>query len=163
MVLKTRPVQPISMSNLSQQISESLKEAMKAKDQVTLSTLRSLKSAIQLATIEKHGADGQLEDPEVIAVIRKAIKQRHDSISSFRDAGRADLAEKEEAEIKVLERYLPQPLSREEMELLVAEVIGELGVTLRKDMGKVMKLLGERAGGRADNKVLSQMVMERLV
>lgn len=150
------------MSSLSQQISESLKEAMKAKDQVTLATLRSLKSAIQLATIEKYGADGQLEDAETIAVIRKAIKQRHDSVSSFRDAGREDLAEREEAEIRVLEKYLPQPLSQAEMELLVAEVINELGVTLRKDMGKVMKLLGERASGRADNKVLSQMVMERL-
>lgn len=150
------------MSSLSQQISESLKEAMKAKDQVTLATLRSLKSAIQLATIEKHGADGELEDTDALAVIRKAIKQRNDSISSFRDAGRGDLAEREEAEIKVLERYLPQPLSQPEMELLVGKVIAELGVTLRKDMGRVMKLLTERAGGRADNKVLSQMVMERL-
>ena len=150
------------MSSLSQQISESLKEAMKAKDQVTLATLRSLKSAIQLATIEKHGADGELDNSEALAVIRKAIKQRNDSISSFRDAGRGDLAEREEAEIKVLERYLPQPLSQAEMELLVGEVIAELGVTLRKDMGKVMKLLTERAGGRADNKLLSQMVMERL-
>lgn len=150
------------MSSLSQQISESLKEAMKAKDQVTLATLRSLKSAIQLATIEKYGADGQLDDTEALAVIRKAIKQRNDSISSFRDAGRGDLAEREESEIKVLERYLPQPLSQAETELLVGEVIAELGVTLRKDMGKVMKLLAERAGGRADNKVLSQMVMERL-
>jgi uncharacterized protein len=161
MVFETRPVHIISM-NLSQQISESLKEAMKAKDHVTLATLRSLKSAIQLATIEKYGADGTLEDSEAVSVIRKAIKQRHDSVSSFRDAGREDLAEKEEAEIKVLERYLPQPLTQSEMELLVAEVIGELGVTLRKDMGKVMKRLGERAAGRADNKVLSQMVMERL-
>lgn len=150
------------MSSLSQQISESLKEAMKAKDQVTLATLRSLKSAIQLATIEKHGADGELDDSEALAVIRKAIKQRNDSISSFRDAGRGDLAEREAAEIMVLERYLPQPLSQAEMELLVGEVIAELGVTLRKDMGKVMKLLTERAGGRADNKVLSQLVMERL-
>lgn len=150
------------MSNLSQQISESLKEAMKAKDQMTLTALRSLKSAIQLATIEKYGADGQLDDTETVTVIRKAIKQRHDSVSSFRDAGREDLAEKEETEIAVLERYLPQPLSKEEMERLVADVIGELGVTLRKDMGKVMKLLGERSAGRADNKILSQMVMERL-
>lgn len=162
MVLETRPVQITSMSSLSQQISDSLKEAMKAKDQVTLATLRSLKSAIQLATIEKYGADGQLEDSEAVAVVRKAIKQRNDSVSSFRDAGREDLATKEEAEIKILERFLPQPLTRAEMELLVAEVIGELGVTLRKDMGKVMKLLGERSAGRADNKVLSQMVMERL-
>lgn len=150
------------MSNLSQQISESLKEAMKAKDQVTLATLRSLKSAIQLATIEKYGADGKLDDSEVIAVIRKAIKQRHDSVSSFREAGREDLAEREEEEIRILERYLPQPLTQAEMELLVAEVIGELGATLRKDMGKVMKLLGERAGGRGDNKMLADMVKDRL-
>jgi len=150
------------MSNLSQRIVDDLKEAMKSKDTVALSTLRSVKTAIQNATIEKYGAEGELDEAEAVNIIRKAIKQRQESLRSFREAGREDLAEKEEQEIAVLEKYLPRPLSQEEMERLVAEVIGELGVTSRKDMGKVMKELGERAAGRADNKVLSQMVMERL-
>ncbi|MEO0447238.1 MAG: GatB/YqeY domain-containing protein [Verrucomicrobiota bacterium] len=148
--------------SLSQQIVADIKDAMKAKNQVALTTLRSLKSAIQNATIEKYGADGELDEAEAIALVRKAIKQRQESARSFRDAGRDDLADKEEAEIVILDQYLPKPLSEEETADLVASTLEELGVTSRKGMGAVMKALQEKVAGRVDNKVLSQMVMDRL-
>ena len=150
------------MSELSTQIVADLKEAMKAKDQTTLTVLRSLKSAIQMATIEKYGADGELDDAEAMAVVRKAIKQRQDSIASFEAAGRDDLVKQEVAEIEILEKYLPAPLSEEEIQGLVESTIAELGATSKKDMGKVMKALQEKTEGRADNRVLSQEVGKRL-
>jgi len=150
------------MSELSKQILADMKTAMKAKDQVTLTTLRSLKAEIQKVTIDKYGAGGELEDAEVIAVIRKAIKQRQDSITSFEDAGRQELADKEKAEIEVLEKYLPTPLSQEEITKLVEDAIAEVGATSKKEMGQVMKLVQERAAGRAEGKVLSQEVGKRL-
>ena len=87
-----------------------IKEAMKAKDQTALTVLRALKSAVKYAAIEKGGADAELEDGEAMAVVRKQIKQRNDSLESYESAGRADLADKEKAEIEILERYLPAPL-----------------------------------------------------
>lgn len=150
------------MSKLSQQIVDQMKEAMKAKDQVRLMVLRSLKAAIQTVTIEKYGASGELDDAEVIAVVRKAIKQRQDSVASFREAQRTDLLEKEEAEIKILESFLPTPLTQEEIVKLVEATIAEMGATSKKDMGAVMKSLQEKTGGRADGKTLSQEVGKRL-
>ncbi|RFC49047.1 MAG: hypothetical protein DVB23_000329 [Verrucomicrobia bacterium] len=150
------------MSSLTQRITTDIKEAMKNKDQAALNVIRSLKSAIQLATIEKYGAGGELDEAESVAVIRKAIKQRQDSVASFEAGGRPELAETEKAEIAVLERYLPEALSEGEIQKLVEEVISELGATTRKEMGGVMKRLQERIAGRADNKIVSQMVGERL-
>jgi uncharacterized protein YqeY len=150
------------MSSLTQRITTDIKEAMKAKDQVALNVVRSLKSAIQLATIEKYGAAGELDEAEAIAVVRKAIKQRQDSVASFLNGGRPELAATEQAEIAVLERYLPVALSEGEIRTLVDAAIAELGATTRKDMGGVMKVLQERIAGRADNKIVSQLVGERL-
>jgi len=150
------------MSSLTQRITTDIKEAMKNKDQAALNVIRSLKSAIQLATIEKYGAGGELDEAESVAVIRKAIKQRQDSVASFEAGGRPELAETEKAEIAVLERYLPEALSEGEIQKLVEEVISELGATTRKEMGGVMKRLQERIAGRADNKIVSQLVGERL-
>ncbi len=150
------------MSTLSQQIATDIKEAMKAKDQTRLPVLRSLKSAIQMATIEKHGANGELDDVEAMAIVRKAIKQRQDSISSFKEAGRDELAATEAAEIEILETYLPAAMSEAEIKTLVAAVIAEVGATSKKEMGLVMKQLQEKAEGRADNKLLSKLVMESL-
>lgn len=147
---------------ISQQLTEDMKTAMKAKDTVALSVIRGLKSAIKYAAIEKHGADGELEDTEAIAVIRKELKKRQDSVSSYEAGGRPDLAETEKAEIAVLEKYLPAAMSADEMEKLVNAVILELGATSKKDMGNVMKVLGERAAGRADNRLLSAEVSKRL-
>lgn len=158
--VRSRP--PIPMSNISDQIMHDLKEAMRNKDQTAMTTLRALKSALKYAAIEKLGADGELPDSDAIGVVRKQIKQRRDSIEQFTSGGRSDLADKEAAEIAVLERFLPTALSPEETEALVSTVISELGATSRQQMGQVMKVLQERAAGRADGKVLSQLVAKHL-
>ena len=150
------------MSTLSQQIVTEIKEAMKAKDQARLAVLRSLKSELQKDTIAKHGADGELSEADCLAVVRRAIKQREDSLAQFKDAGREELAATEEAEIEILKAYLPAQLSEDEVKALVAEVIAEVGATSKKEMGQVMKALQAKTAGRADNKLLSKLVMESL-
>ncbi len=137
-------------------------EAMRAKNAVRLNVLRALKSAVKYAAIEKGGAEGVLEDGEVLGVVRKEIKKRQDSATMYRDAGRRELAEKEEVEIGVLEGFLPAGMSDEEVGRLADEAVAEVGAASRKEMGAVMKVLQEKVAGRADNKVLSQAVMSRL-
>ena len=150
------------MATLSDQVTEDIKNAMRAKDTIALTTLRALKSAIKNSAIEKGGADAVLDDAEVTAVIRKQVKQRQDSIAQFEQAGRNELAEKEKSEIAILEKYLPAALTQEELDHAVAESIAETGATTRADMGKVMKVLQEKTGGRADGKTLSQAVQNKL-
>jgi uncharacterized protein YqeY len=150
------------MPTLNEQIMNDLKEAMKQKDQAAMTTLRALKSAIKYAAIEKVGADGELPEIDAIAVVRKQIKQRRDSVDQFTAGGRPDLAATESAEITVLERYLPAALSTAETEALVAAVIAELGASSKQDMGRVMKALQDRSAGRADGKLLSQLVAKAL-
>ena len=150
------------MPTLSQQVVEDIKTAMKARDTVALNVVRALKSAMKYAAIEKHGADGELDDADAITVIRKEIKKRQDSVASYESAKRQDLADTEKAEIAVLEKYLPAAMSAEEIAKLVESVITELGATSKKDMGAVMKALQERSGGRADGKTLSMEVGKRL-
>ncbi len=150
------------MSELNQQIDADLKDAMRAKEADALMVLRSLKSAIKYAAIEKGGADAELDEVEAVAVIRKQIKQRQDSIEEYKKGGREELAEKESAEIVVLEKYLPAALAEEEVSAMIDEAVAEVGATSRKEMGAVMKVLQEKVAGRADNKMLSQEVMKRL-
>lgn len=150
------------MSTLDEKIMADIKDAMRSKNQTALSVLRALKSAIKYAAIEKGGADAVLDDSEALAVVRKQIKQRQDSVASFESAQRADLADKEKAEISVLEGYLPAPLSEDELNTLVDQAVSEVGATSRADMGKVMKILQQSTEGRADGKLLSQAVMKRL-
>lgn len=152
----------MAVAQINNQITEQLKAAMKAKDSTALNTLRALKSAIKNAAIEKGGADAELDDNEAIAIVRKQVKQRQDSIEQFEKAGRAELAENEKAEITVLETFLPAALSPEELSAIVAEVVAETGASSRADMGQVMKALQVRTGGRADGKSLSQEVMKHL-
>ncbi len=147
---------------LSIQIVEDMKTAMKAKDSVTLNVIRALKSALKYAALEKAGAEGELDDAEALQVIRREIKKRQDSLASYSQAGREDLAATERDEIAVLEKYLPAALPAAELTALVEAVIAELGATGKKDMGAVMKALQERAAGRADNRVLSAEVAKRL-
>jgi uncharacterized protein YqeY len=147
---------------LSAQIVEDMKTAMKAKDTVALNVVRGLKSAIKYAAIEKFGAEGELDDTDAIAVVRKEIKKRQDSVASYETANRADLADVEKAEIAVLEKYLPAAMSAEDLVKLVETVIAELGATSKKDMGNVMKALQARAEGRADSRTLSTEVAKRL-
>jgi uncharacterized protein YqeY len=150
------------MSETAIRLPEDLKAAMKAKDTVALNALRALKSALTNAAIEKGGLGTALEESEVLAVVRKQIKQRQDSIEQFEKAGRTELAGTEKAEIAILERYLPAALSAEEITALIEQAISETGATSKADMGKVMKLVQERAAGRADGKTLSQEIIKRL-
>jgi uncharacterized protein YqeY len=144
------------------QLTEDIKTAMKAKDTVALNVVRGLKSAIKYAAIEKLGAEGQLADADALAVVRKEIKKRQDSVASYESANRQDLADTEKAEIAVLEKYLPAAMSAEDLVKLVEAVIAEVGATSKKEMGAVMKVLQERAAGRADGKTLSSEVTKRL-
>ncbi|WP_256199248.1 GatB/YqeY domain-containing protein [Verrucomicrobium spinosum] len=129
---------------------------------MALNVVRALKSAIKYAAIEKHGADGDLDDAEALVVVRREIKKRQDSISQYEGAGRTDLADNEKAEVAVLEKYLPAAMSEADLIKLVEDAIAETGAASKKDMGKVMKLVQERSEGRADNKAISTEVSKRL-
>lgn len=147
---------------LQSQIDNDIKDAMRAKDTAKLGVLRMLKSALMNAAIEKGGAGTQLDDAEAMAVIRKEVKKRQDSVEGFEKGGRAELADKERAEIEVLNAYLPMALSPEEVTALVREAIAEAGATSRKEMGAVMKIANAKAAGRVDGKTLSTEVQKQL-
>jgi len=139
-----------------------LKEAMRAKDATTLGVLRMLKSALKYTAIEKSGAEAELSDAEAAQVIRKQAKQRQDSIESFEKGGRAELAAKEKKELSILQSYLPQPMTGDELSKVVRETIAEIGATSKAQMGAVMKALQAKVAGRADAKTLSQEVTRQL-
>jgi uncharacterized protein YqeY len=145
---------------LTDKIAADMKDAMRAKDAPRLSTLRMLKSAIEYHKIAKK--QEQLTDADVTGVIKKQIKQRQDSIEGFEKGGRADLVEKEKAELVVLKSYLPEELSPAQVEEAVKATIAELGATTKADMGKVMKAVQEKIAGRADNRLVSQLVSANL-
>lgn len=147
---------------LAQRVDEDLKQAMREKNATKLGVLRMLKSALKYSAIEKSGAEGELNDSEAAQVIRKQVKQHHDSIESFEKGGRAELAAKEKTELSILQSYLPQPMTREEIAKVVRETIAEVGATSRAQMGAVMKALQSKAAGRADGKTLSQEVQKQL-
>lgn len=152
----------MSTSTISSRINEDIKNAMRAKDSAKLNVLRGLKSALKYAAIEKLGAEGELSDPDAIAVVRREIEKRQDSVAQYESGGRPELAETEKAEIAVLKTYLPAGMSEAEAIALIEAVIAETGATSKKDMGKVMKVLQERSAGRIDNKTLSTEVGKRL-
>lgn len=141
---------------------EDMKNAMREKNTLALGAIRMLKSAIKNAAIEKGGADAELTDPEIITVIRREVKKRQDSVEQYTTAGRMELVEQEEAEIAVLNGYLPEPLSEADLLAIIDAAIAETGATSRKEMGAVMKLVQDRTAGRADGKTLSQAVMAKL-
>jgi hypothetical protein len=145
-----------------ERIDSDLKEAMKAKEAQRLGVVRMLKSALKNAAIEKYGVTGQLDDAEAMAVVRKQVKQRQDSIEGFTKGNRPELAEKEKEELAVLNAYLPQQLGGAEIAKLVTEAIAEAGATTKAQMGAVMKIVQAKAAGRADGKALSQEVQRQL-
>ena len=150
------------MSKTTDLIFEDIKTAMRAKNSIALNSLRALKSALTNAAIEKGGLGTELDEPEILAVIRKQIKQRQDSITQFESAGRAELAENEKAEIEILSKYLPTALTPEQIEEIVAQAISDTSASSKADMGKAMKRAQELSEGRADGKLLSGTVMKRL-
>ncbi len=145
--------------SLKKKIMEDMKEAMKAKDMLKVSVLRLLNSEIKNKEIDKKG---ELSDDEILAVIQKAVKQRKEAIEQYEKADRSDLAEKEKKELEILESYLPKPLSEGELNALIDEVIKEVGATSVKDMGKVMQAIMPKVRGRADGKLVNQLVRKRL-
>jgi uncharacterized protein len=147
---------------LPQRVDSDLKEAMRAKDVTKLGVLRMLKSALKYAAIAKSDAETELSDTEAVQVIRKQAKQRQDSIESFEKGGRAELADKEKQELAILNTYLPQGMSPDELAKVVRETIAELGATSKAQMGAVMKALQAKVGGRADGKTLSVEVARQL-
>lgn len=136
---------------LPEQIDADLKKAMLARDTVTRDTLRMIKS--ELLT---------LENPDPIAVLTRAVKSRRDSIESYIEGGRQDLADKEQAEIDVIQRYLPKALSEEEVREAIAAIIEEQGLSTKKDLGKVMKEVRSRYPAQVDGKVASTIAAELL-
>lgn len=145
--------------NLIEKISEDTKEALKTGDQLKLSTLRMLNAELKNKKIDL-GKD--LSEEEIFSLISKEAKKRTDTAQTFSDAGRDDLAQKEQAEAKILETYLPAQLSDEELATLVDEVITQTQATTKSDMGKVMGALKEKVAGRADGTRVAQIVQAKL-
>jgi uncharacterized protein YqeY len=143
---------------LLENIDQDLKGAMKEKNETTLSALRNLKAALKNAEIEKGAA---LEDADVLKAMAKKVKQHKDSIESFQAGGRADLVEVEMAQMKVLEKYLPQQMDEAAVRALVQSTIKDLSAT-NADFGKVMKEALVRAQGQTDGTVVSKIVKEEL-
>jgi uncharacterized protein YqeY len=147
---------------LSERIDNDLKDAMRAKDATRLGVLRMLKSALKYSAIEKAGAEDVVDDAGAVAVIRKQVKQRHDSIESFEKGGRPELAAKEKEELNVLQQYLPQQLGADELQKIVRDTIAELNASSKAQMGAVMKAVQLKVAGRADGKTVSQEVQRQL-
>lgn len=146
---------------LRERLDADLKTAMREKDQLRLSTIRMVKSAMKYKETEA-GAKGPLDDTAILAVITSEIKKRRDSVTEYEKAERKDLAEKEQAEIAVLSVYLPPQLSESELDSMIDGAIAEAGAEGLKDLGKVMKLLTPKTQGRADGKVVADRVKAKL-
>jgi uncharacterized protein len=143
-----------------EKLTADMKTAMKEKDQVKLDTIRFLQAAIKNREIDSRPTP--LTPDDVMAVIKKLVKQRKESIEQYQNASRQDLVDKETSELKILETYLPAQMSREMVERIVAEVIAEVKATSVKDMGTVMKAVQVKTQGTADNKVVSEVIKAKL-
>ena len=146
---------------LEQQIQNDIMAAMKAKDQVRLNAVRSIKSAILLARTAE-GASGELTDGDIVKLIQKLAKQRKEAAEQYVAAGRQELADNELAEAEVLAAYLPKQLTPEEVEAKLKEIIAEVGASAPSDMGKVMGVATKRLAGLADGKTISGIVRKLL-
>lgn len=144
---------------LRDRLNDEMKQAMKARDEIRLSVIRLIRSSVKNREIESRH---ELNDGEITEVVSTLVKQRRESIRMFSEAGRTDLVEKEEKELAVLLTFLPQQLSREEVEALVVQAIADSGAQGPKDMGKVMKVIMPHVTGRADGSLVSAVVKEKL-
>jgi len=147
------------MSGLLKKLQDEMKAAMKSGDKERLSTIRMLISEIKKVQIDKKK---ELSDEEIIQILQRYAKQRKESIKQYTEAGREDLAQKEERELKIVQEFLPQQLSEEEIEKIVEEAISETRASSMKDMGKVMKVVMEKVKGRADGSLVSSIVKKKL-
>lgn len=148
--------------SLQKQVMEKLKDAMRAKDTVALESLRAIKSAILLAQTE-NGAKEELSKESELKILQKLVKQRKDSAAIFIEQGREDLAQPELDQVAVIEQFLPEALSEEEIEKVVVMTIDSLGASGMKDMGKVMGIVSKELAGQADGKTISTLVKKNLV
>ncbi|PBN46913.1 GatB/YqeY domain-containing protein [Capnocytophaga sputigena] len=147
--------------SLQTKVMEALKEAMKAKDTVALESLRAIKSAILLAKTEA-GASEELSEADELKLLQKLVKQRKDSAALYTQQGRNDLAEPELAQMAVIEKFLPAQLSEAEVEEALKGIIAQVGATSPKDMGKVMGAATKQLAGKADGKLISDIVKKLL-
>ena len=147
------------MSQLKQLITNDMKLALKAQDKSALKAIRMILGAIKQKEIDERI---DLDDTQVIAVIQKMVKQRKDSISQFSDAGRTDLVEVEEAELSIINNYMPKQLSEAEIEAAVVKAISDSGADSMKDMGKLMGILKGQLDGQADMGLVSQLIKSKL-
>lgn len=145
------------LSNLTEEI----KSAMRAKDSLKLESLRAIKSAVLLAQTAKGGG-AELSDEEAIKILQRLVKQRKESASIFRDQGRSDLATPEEAQAEVIASFLPEQLSEEEVAKVVSEIIVKTGAEGMKDMGKVMGMASQELSGKAEGKMIANLVKQQL-
>ena len=147
--------------NMEKQIQADMVAAMKAKETVRLASLRAIKAAIMLAKTAE-GSNGEVDDADIVKIIRKLVKQRKESAQQYNDAGRPELAENELAEAACMEVYLPKQLSEAEVEAKLAEIIAEVGASQPSDMGKVMGVATKRLAGLADGRMISTLVKKLL-
>ena len=150
---------------LDERIAADLKKAMKARERLRTATLRMVRSRIQEAVVNRRGEKGRdyvLSDDEVVQVVSTYAKQRRDSIDSYRSGGREDLAAKEEAELALLQEYLPKPLSPDDIRGIARTAIEETGASSAGDLGKVMQRVMSQVKGAADGKIVNQIVRELL-
>ncbi len=147
------------MVNIFEVLDSELKEALKSKDELKLSTIRMIKASLKNKSIEKMGV---LSEDDVISVLATMAKQRRESIEQFLSAGRSDLAEKEKKELEIIQSYLPKQLSQHEIDEIILSAIRECGASSPNDIGKVMKLVMPRIKGAADGKAVSQRAKELL-
>lgn len=147
--------------SLQEKIMDAMKTAMKSKDTQSLEALRSVKSALLLAQTET-GSKADLTEEEEIKLLQKQVKQRKDSAAIYKEQGREDLAEPELAQAKVIEQFLPQQLSEDEVGKIVDDIIAATGASSMADMGKVMGLATAKVAGKADGKTISTVVKKRL-
>ncbi len=145
--------------NLSQQLNEDMKQAMRAKDKFKLSVIRMILASIKNAEIAKGS---QLDEGEVLDIVNRELKQRKDSLQDFENAGREDLAENARKEIAIITDYLPEQLTEEELKTIVTQTIQEVGASSKADLGKVMGALMPKVKGRADGKAVNRLVQELL-
>jgi len=145
---------------LEEKILSDYKEAMKARDSLKSSVLSFLRADLMNTALAKKKT--KLDDPEVVTVIKKEIKQRQDSIEQFTKGARLEMAEKEKKELEILKTYLPPELSAEEIKKIIDEVSAAVGAQDMKDMGKVMKEVNAQVAGKADGKLVSDLVKEKL-
>ena len=148
--------------SLQQDVMTKMKEAMKSKDKVALESLRAIKSVILLAQTESGAGEDLTEDQE-IKILQKLVKQRKDSAAIYLEQGRNDLAQPEIDQAAVIEQFLPEALSEEEIEKVIKSAIESIGASGMKDMGRVMGLVSKELAGQADGKTISNLVKKNLI